>query len=270
MCASETTHTVFINDSYVEIPACVKLDVHFSTSSFAVNHHYVSDFGGLCSLTKRMRTDFLQPPVRMCAPFDIPRLRDSVMTTSNGRMHIIVEGECTMHLNRYSSSSSSSSSSSTSSSISAALGLSPTDSSKAGNKKSGEAKKKEDIERTLGGAGPRYSTDNATIIARFGPGSVFWESAIFKDFRHDWHVIIRSATLRTYCIHRNDWNLLRYDADGTGVPIVSDKIKRSFRDEARFKMNYYTARAGTIADKIDVGARGNESSSSVAAGKSLS
>lgn len=200
------------------------------------------------------------------------------MTTSYGRMHIIVEGECTMHLNRYSSSSSSSSCLA-SSSISAALGgLSPTDSSKAGSKKSGEAKtkKKDDVERTLGGAGPRYSTDNATVIARFGPGSVFWESAIFKDLRHDWHVVIRSAALRTYCIHRNDWNLLRYDADGTGVPLVSDKIRRSFRDEARFKMNYYTARAGTIADKLDCGgsaranASGGDSASSAATGKSLS
>lgn len=180
--------------------------------------------------------------------------RDSVMTTSNGRLHIIVEGECTMHLNRYSSSSG----------MTTALGLS--DSGKAG-KKSGDtkSKKKDEGERTLGGASSRFSTDNATVIARFGPGSVFWESAIFKDLRHDWHVVIRSATLRTYCIHRNDWNLLRYDADGAGVPVVSDKIKRSFKDEARFKMNYYTARAATIADKIEgVGANGNKTATDTA------
>ena len=73
-------------------------------------------------------------------------------------------------------------------------------------------------------------------------------------------MVVRSAVVRSYCVHRNDWNLLlRSD----GAPVVSDKIKRSFRDEARFKMNYYTARAATIADKIKLGSTGVGSSAHV-------
>ena len=201
------------------------------------------------------------------------------MNVLANKMYIIVEGECTMHFNRYGSNNaignvnananggimSNRGSSSKSNKKSKGIGLS--DDNSESSPGSGVAVNSTSGNRNSSvGSENRYSMDSETVIARFGPGCVFGESSIFKDLKHDWHVVIRSPTLKTYCIHRNDWYLINNvdynnSSNGSNVyPVVSEKIKRTFYGEAKFKMNYYTSRAATLAKKF--GMSGNSQSSS--------
>ena len=184
--------------------------------------------------------------------------QQQVLSNNSNRMHIIVEGECTMHLNRYSSSfASAAASASASASGAAGAGAVAAAGARDGKPRPAGARDESSAPSAArgdsgGGAreGVKFSSDNGTVIARFGPGCVFWETSVFKDLRHewtsDWHVVIRSPTLKMFTVHRNDW----LSAAPDGAPIVSEGIKRSFFEEARFKHHYYSARARNIAEKV--------------------
>ena len=213
--------------------------------------------------------------------------QQQIYSNNSNRMHIIVEGECTMHFNKYNSANLSgvgvggtlmggcaTKAKTPKGGAGGATESVASASSSRGGESSGNgagcvssfhSSSSSGLSAMGAGAGAKLSSDNSTVIARFGPGCVFWEASICRDLKHewmnDWHVVIRSPTLKMYCVHRNDWmGMVRQPtgasggmhgmSEGAGKPIVSDSIKRSFYEEARFKMQYYAARAKNIAEKV--------------------